>query len=255
MDSLPVFLVIRDRPVILIGSGAAAEAKRRLLERAGARVVDETAPDARLAIVAGDDPDDIIAARLKARGILVNVVDKPALCDFTMPAIVDRAPVTVAIGTAGASASLAKALRQRIEALLPADLGTLALALRAARAAIAGRFPDPTDRRVALDRALAPGGPLDPVRAGLDPDSVAGWLAAATPGQTGRHDHIRLRSDDPDDLTLREARLLAEADTIRHAPGVPAAILARGRADAARRPLDGAPPPPGRTVDVAGPAA
>ena len=255
MDNLPVFLVIHGRPVILVGDGAAAEAKRRLLERAGAHVVDETSPDARLAIIAGDDPDGIVAARLKARGLLVNVVDKPTLCDFTMPAIVERAPVTVAIGTAGASASLAKALRQRIEALLPADLGALALALREARDAIAARFPDPTARRVALDRALAPGGPLDPIAAGSGQDRVAGWLAAAAPGQTQRHDRIRLRSDDPDDLSLREARLLAEADTIRHAPGVAAAILARGRADAARRLLDDTPPPPGRTVDVEGPAA
>jgi len=255
VDTLPVFLALRDRPVILIGGGAAAEAKRRLLERAGARVVDEAACDARLAIIAGDDPDDIIAARLKARGLLVNVVDKPALCDFIMPAIVERTPVTVAIGTAGASASLAKALRQRIEALLPADLGALALALRGARAAITARFPDPAARRAALDAALAPGGPLDPMRAGIGPESIVGWLTAAAPGRTDRHDHVRLRSGDPDDLTLREARLLAEADTIRHAPGVPAAILARGRADAARRPLGDTPPPPGRTVDVAGPAA
>lgn len=249
MESLPVFLVLRDRPVILVGGGPAAAAKRRLLERAGARIVDEDATDARLAIIAGDDPDGAIAARLKARGLLVNVVDRPATCDFTMPAIVDRAPVTVAIGTAGASASLAKALRQRIEAMLPADLGALAVTLRQARATIADRFPDAAARRLALDAALAPGGPLDPLR----PGSVADWLAAATPNATGRHDHIRLRSDDPDDLTLREARLLAEADTIRHAPDVPPAILARARADADRRPLSGDPPPPGRTVDIEGP--
>ncbi len=251
MESLPLFLVIRDRPVILIGNGPAAEAKRRLLERAGARVVGEESHDARLAIVAEDDPDGAIAARLRTRGLLVNVVDRPGLCDFTMPAIVDRAPVTVAVSTAGASASLAKALRQRIEALLPAGLGGFALDLRNARGAIAARFPDVTARRLALDTALAPGGPLDPVR----PGNVMAWLAAAASTATDRHDHIRLRSPDPDELTLREARLLAEADTIRHAPGVPPSILIRGRADATRLRLGNTPPPPGRTVDIDGPPA
>ena len=70
-----------------------------------------------LAIVAADEPDAIVA-RLKERGILVNAVDRADLCDFTLPAIVDRDPVLVAIGTGGASAGLAKALRQRLELML-----------------------------------------------------------------------------------------------------------------------------------------
>ena len=83
---------------------------------------------ASLAIVAIDDEDEALAAvaRLKARGVLVNAVDRPDLCDFTLPAIVDRDPVLVAIGTGGASAGLAAALRQRLETLLPATLGQLA---------------------------------------------------------------------------------------------------------------------------------
>ncbi len=117
------------------------------------------------------------AAELRARGLLVNVVDRPDLCDFTTPAIVDRAPVTIAVGTGGASAGLAKAVRQRIEALLPATLGNLATALFAARGAMKARWPDAADRRRAIDAALAPGGALDPV-AGPDEGAVAAWLAA-----------------------------------------------------------------------------
>jgi uroporphyrin-III C-methyltransferase/precorrin-2 dehydrogenase/sirohydrochlorin ferrochelatase len=128
---------LQGRPVILIGEGDAADAKRRLLERAGAVVVDEAALAA-LAIVAVEDNVEAEAAvaRLKARGILVNAVDRVALCDFTLPAIVDRDPVLIAIGTGGASAGLAKALRQRLEAMLPASLGALALALLEARPAL-----------------------------------------------------------------------------------------------------------------------
>jgi siroheme synthase (precorrin-2 oxidase/ferrochelatase) len=145
MDSLPVFLRLRGRPVILIGEGAAAAAKRRLLERAAARIVGEEA-EAQLALVATDAPEAVVA-RLRARGILVNTADRPDLCDFTLPAIVERDPVLIAIGTGGASAGLAKALRQRIEALLPGSAGRLAQALARAREPIRKRWPDAAARR------------------------------------------------------------------------------------------------------------
>ena len=57
----------------------------------------------------------------KARGIPVNVVDAPALSTFIMPAIVDRAPVTVAIGTEGAAPVLAREIKTLLETLLPAN--------------------------------------------------------------------------------------------------------------------------------------
>lgn len=240
MHSLPAFLRLDGRPVILLGAGAAAAAKRRLLERGGARIVGEEA-QAALAIVAIEEEEAAraAAARLTARGILVNVVDRPALCDFTLPAIVDRDPVLVAIGTGGASAGLAKALRQRLETLLPARLGELATALHAARAALRNRFPDTSDRRRAIDAALDPGGPLDPL-ADLPAEAVAQWLAAPDAPPTTSVIVIRLRSADPDDLSLAEARWLGRADTVYHGPGVPAAILRRARADASC--IEGPPP-------------
>lgn len=247
MHSLPVFLRLEGRPVILLGEGAAAEAKRRLLERAGAVIVGET-ETAHLAVVAIEDDAEAetAVARLRARGMLVNAVDRPALCDFTLPAIVDRDPVLVAIGTGGASAGLAKALRQRIEALLPANLGALAAALHAARDRIKARFPEAAARRRAIDAALDPGGPLDPLtHHGADIDL---WLASA-----GDHApqtiHIHLVSPNPDDLTIREARALAQADTVHLVGDIPATIRHRIRADA--RQVQGPPPPepiPGLTV-------
>ena len=110
MNQLPIFVNLSGRKVILRGSGEMADAKRRLYERAGAVVIDdEAAPDAALAVVALEDDDEALAAveRLRARGLLVNAVDRSALCDFTTPAIIDRDPVLIAVGTGGASAGLA----------------------------------------------------------------------------------------------------------------------------------------------------
>lgn len=249
---LPVLVKLAGRPVILLGQGEAADAKRRLLERGGATVVEDH-PDARLAIVAIDDEAGAVAAvaRLRARGVLVNAVDRPALCDFTLPAVVDRAPMLVAVMTGGASAGLAAAVRQRLEGLLPSSLGGLAMAMAAAREALRARFPDSGERRRAIGAALA--GELDPFDAGsaMRVETVhlrqAGPVPAFTPEDDpdparapdrGCRDEpgmtVRLRSADPDDLTLREARALALADRVFHLPDVPPTILARARADAAR---------------------
>jgi uroporphyrin-III C-methyltransferase/precorrin-2 dehydrogenase/sirohydrochlorin ferrochelatase len=238
LAALPIFVKLAGRPVILIGTGEAADAKRRLLERAGAGIVDEGG-DASLAIVAVDDPEPIVV-RLRTRGILVNAVDRADLCDFTLPAIVDRDPVLIAIGTGGVSAGLAAALRQRLEAVLPASLGRLARALAAARPAMRSRWGDSGERRRALGAALA--GPLDPL---VDhPEGVvAHWLGnGAAPATTLLH--FSLASPDPDDLTLRQARALAQADQVFHREDVPVAILDRARADAARIRCDALPAAP-----------
>ena len=248
MHSLPLFHRIAGQPVIVLGQGAAAEAKRRLVERAGATVVGDDDPAARLAFIVDDAPE-AAAARLRARGVLVNVADRPELCDFTLPSVLERGPVLVAVSTGGASAGLAKALRLRLEGLLPATLGTLAEALAAARGAMRTRWPDAGARRGAIDRALGEGGALDPL-VECDASAVECWLTGQSDEQGPRIAEIALRSDDPDDLTLREARLLGSADVIRHAADIPAAILIRARADAERRALDDVRPAPGLTVII-----
>lgn len=249
LTALPLFVKLAGRPVILLGEGEASDAKRRLLERAGARVVGEDA-EASIAIVALDKPE-VAVERLRARGILVNAVDRAELCDFTLPAIVDRDPVIVAIGTGGASAGLAAALRQRLETILPMKLGELAWALSTARARIRSRWPDAGDRRRAIGAALGEGGLLDPL-AEHDAQAVELWLAAPEAGGSAGLVRVRLRSDDPDDLTLREARALARADRIYHRLDVPTVILDRARADAVRIACDALPadPGPGLSVDV-----
>jgi len=253
LPALPLFHRIKDQPVIVLGGGDAAAAKRRLVTRAGGLVIDDLAQGidrgARLAFVAHDDETAARADALRARcaGLLVNVVDRPDLCDFTTPSLVDRAPVLIAVGTGGASAGLAKALRLRLDVLLPHSLGALAGALYAAREALRARWPDGATRRRALDAALGGGGVLDPF-CEHDGDAVMRWIGDAVPAKPGRH-VMHLTSTDPDDLTLRQARLLGHADALIAGPDVPPAILARARADA-RRLAPGDPEPEGVVVEL-----
>ncbi len=251
MHSLPIFLDLTGRKVVLIGEGETAEAKARLIERAGGIVVGEEDEEARIGFVVLSDgvQAQMAAHRLKGRGLLVNVADRPALCDFTLPAIVDRDPVIIAFGTGGRSAGLAKTLRQRLEALLPSDLGRLADALFLARDAIRARWTDADSRRRAIDSALAEAGPLDPFRTG-SAEAVGAWVEGAALETQDGLVAIRLRSGDPDDLTLAEARLLGQADRIFHRPEVPPAILARARADAAREACGAAPASPGAGLSL-----
>ena len=238
IESLPLFHRVTGQPVVVLGMGDAAQAKRRLVERAGGLVVDDLQQGidkgARLAFIAHDSESAAEADAIRARcaGLLVNVTDRPALCDFTVPSILDRSPVLVAIGTGGASAGLAKQLRLRLEQIVPQSLGALATALGAARQALRRRFPDAGDRRRALDAALGPGGALDVLGQG-GAERVAQWLSGADAGAGGVVE-IVLRSADPEDLTLREARLLGAADVLAVEPGVPAVVLDRARADAVR---------------------
>lgn len=235
MNQMPIFVNLKGRKVILLGEGTAMDAKRRLYERAGAEISDDEQADASLAVVALDDPDAAKAAagRLRARGLLVNVVDRPDLCDFTTPAIVDRDPVLIAIGTGGASAGLAKALRQRLEQLLPASLASLAAGLAEVRSDMKALWPDSADRRRAIDRALDPGGALDPLTDGAA-DNIGQWLNDPAGASIQETVEITLGSRNPDDLTIGQARLLGQADRIYAAKNVPDDIMDRARADAER---------------------
>lgn len=156
MRALPVFVDVRGKPVIVLGEGQAASEKAAIVQRARGIVTTDEAAAARIAIVAHDSEDETRAAveRLRARGLLVNAVDRPALCDFTMPAIVDRDPVTVAIGTAGASAGLSGVLRERLDRILPANLGAFAEQLEAMKFDLRARFPDHKERRAAIAAML-----------------------------------------------------------------------------------------------------
>lgn len=254
MQTLPLFVNLAGQPVIVLGEGEAAAAKARLVQAAGGVVVADVAAPARLAFVAIDDEADALAAAatLRARGLLVNVVDRPGASDFLMGAIIDRSPVQVAISTGGASASLARALRLRLEALLPASLGALASAIFNARAATAARHASPAARRRLWDAALAEGAALDPLVPIHNADAA---VVAAIAGDSGAVDamhHIHLTSDDPGELTLNQLALLSRCDWLVAGADVPPAIIDRARRDAQRLAALPQPPPAGLGVVLAG---
>lgn len=244
LSSLPLFHRIAGQTVLVLGDGEAAEPKRRLVERAGGIVTDDRQraidEGVRIAFVAYEDASacEVAAINLRCAGMLVNVVDRPDLCDFTTPSILDRNPVLIAVGTAGASAGLAKHVRLRLERLLPQTLGKLAEALFETRERLRERFPHSGDRRRVLDEALSEGGVLD----ALDPEAhgrVESWAAGSAPPPASTVETIFLTSADPEDLTLREARWLGEADRLLIEGEIPPAILACARADAERVTLFG----------------
>ncbi|MBO6608882.1 siroheme synthase [Altererythrobacter sp.] len=237
ISSLPLFHRIKGQKVLVLGDGDAAEPKKRLVQRAGGiieddmqRAIDE---GLRLAFVAYDDPRacENAAINLRCAGMLVNVVDMPDLCDFTTPSILDRDPVLIAVGTGGASAGLAKHLRLRLERILPQSLGRLAKALFNVRARLREKFPEGAERRRAIDDALREGGALDPFEI-ESAERVEKWLSDSSKSKVEPVYDILLSSSDPEDLTLRQSRLLGIADIIVLIGEIPGPILSRARADA-----------------------
>jgi uroporphyrin-III C-methyltransferase / precorrin-2 dehydrogenase / sirohydrochlorin ferrochelatase len=229
-----------------VGEGAAADRRADLVRSAGADVQRICSPTVQTsdfrgavaAFIATGDADRDAAAQRAARsiGVPVNVADRPALCDFILPAIVDRDEIVVAVSTGGASPTLATLLRGRIEAVLPERLGAVARLAAAFRAQVAALIAEPARRR-GFFRRLVEGpagrlalagddagarraalGELDAARRHMTPIGIA-HIVGAGPG-------------DPDLLTLRAAQLLQEADAILHDDLVPPAILARARRDA-----------------------
>jgi precorrin-2 dehydrogenase/sirohydrochlorin ferrochelatase len=171
--AFPVSLVVKDRRVLVVGAGPAADAKVSLLNDCGAQV-DVVAPAEyepgglgryRLVFAATGEPrlNHAIFEEAEAAGVWVNSVDDPANCAFTMPAVARRGPVTVAVSTGGQSPALATWLRRRFEAELGPEYEVLADLLAAERAAIraGGGTTEGLDWQSALDSGM-----LELIRAG-----------------------------------------------------------------------------------------
>jgi uroporphyrin-III C-methyltransferase/precorrin-2 dehydrogenase/sirohydrochlorin ferrochelatase len=244
MRHFPAFLDLRGRTVLLVGAGETIERKAEPLRRAGATLrhalrFDPALLDGVALAVGADAPEDdlrALSAAAQRRGIPVNIVDRAELCSFITPAIVDREPVTIAISTGGAAPTLARMVRQRIEAVLPPRLGALAALVGRFQATIRRALPDLAARRRFLDRALR-GAAADLVLAGRDQEAAAAFAREIDTADAAPPGIVFLVGAGPgaaDLLTLRALRLLGEADVIVHDRLVSDEVLDMARRDAER---------------------
>jgi uroporphyrin-III C-methyltransferase/precorrin-2 dehydrogenase/sirohydrochlorin ferrochelatase len=241
---LPAFFALEGRRAVVAGGSLPAVWKAELLSAAGARVevyapafvaemqelaatppngpvvlherawVDGDLPGA--AIAAGDCADDQEAARFataaRAAGVPVNVIDRPAFCDFAFGAIVNRSPLVIGISTDGAAPVFGQAIRAKIEALIPNGLARWAEAARTWRPRVQNLALPFRGRRDFwerfADRALAA-----PDAAPTDADLEA-LLQPAAQAQAGSVVLVGAGPGDPELLTLRAVRALQSADVI-----------------------------------------
>ncbi|RVI45248.1 siroheme synthase CysG [Sinorhizobium medicae] len=264
LSVFPAFFRVAQKSVAVFGNGDEAFAKVRLLLSTEARIVayaDQPEAafeafldangidtirkpfDARqvegavLVFAATGDAafDRIIVAAARERKIPANAVDQPDYCDFLTPALVNRAPVAVAIGTEGAGPVLAQMIRAQIDQLLSPSLGIVASLAASYRDAVDRLVPRGVARRVFWRRFFS--GPVA--------DHVAlGYLASARREASklldaagGVRGHVWLVGAGPgaeDLLTLRAQRVMMEADAIVYDALVPQAIVDMGRRDAER---------------------
>ncbi|VAS17062.1 siroheme synthase [Klebsiella pneumoniae] len=262
MDYLPLFAELKQRPVLVIGGGEIAERKIKFLLRAQAQVQvvaetlspaladlaarqalswratafsDSLVDDVFLVIAATEDEalNQRVFAAANARYRLVNVVDNQALCSFVFPSIVDRSPLLVAISSSGKAPVLSRILREKIEALLPTNLGRLAESASYWRNHLKTRLTTTEARRRFWERVftgrfaslMVAGNSAEAEKALQDeldkPERETGEiiLVGAGPGDAGL-------------LTLRGLQAIQQADVVFHDHLVTQPVLELVRRDA-----------------------
>ncbi|MEM9795431.1 MAG: siroheme synthase CysG [Pseudomonadota bacterium] len=263
MNHFPVFVALEGRRVLVSGGGDAAVAKLRLLLKTSARIsvvaekpateIEDWAAAGKISLIRrAQEPGDALCCVLAyaahedaardgealrmaaADGAMVNIVDDLARSQFITPAIVDRDPVVVAIGTEGAAPVLARKIKADLESRLSPALGLLArigkgfrkaadaLPMGAARRRFWAEYYDTEGPRVAQDGDAA-------IRATLD-DLLERHLRADA--QPGHVDLVGAGPGDPELLTLKARKALHRADVVIHDRLVPPAILELARREA-----------------------
>ncbi|MBN9303967.1 MAG: uroporphyrinogen-III C-methyltransferase [Devosia sp. 67-54] len=245
LNTFPVSYKVKGQRIVVVGGGEEALNKARLAAKTTASVViisDEATVSfdgidhelvsghrgfgalegAALVFVAEKSPvADAVKAEARRRGIPVNVVDTPDECDFYVPSIVERAPLTVAVSTEGDAPVLARLVRAQIEAMLSPDTGRLARLAGSLRGRVAATLGKLQARRFYEDLVTGVGEPEALLDAHAGEAAGEVWLIGAGPGAE-------------DLLTLRAQRLLQAADVIVHDQLVPDAVIEMGRRDAER---------------------
>jgi uroporphyrin-III C-methyltransferase / precorrin-2 dehydrogenase / sirohydrochlorin ferrochelatase len=271
MRYFPIFLDFQGQRVLAVGGGNAILNKIRLLQRTPATIelVAETLDDTLDGLVshgavawvgrrfepahldgivavfaaADDITNEAVFAAARSRNVPVNVVDKPDLSTFLTPAIVDRDPLIVAIGTEGTGPVLAQGVRARIEAMLPYRIGELSLAAGRMRDRVARAIsPGPARRAFWANHFFGP--PAEAFLADDAPGHAAAVDAAIEQANRPRTSQVSFLTapSDPELLTLKAHRKLQEADCIVHDRGADPRILDYARRDAVRIAVDKAAP-------------
>jgi len=264
LPHLPIFLTVRGRVCVLVGGSDAALPKLDLLRRSGAAIrlvalrpapglvaaaaaagaelppgpltIDHLQGACLVIDASADDGTNRHTAKLaRQAGVPVNVVDRPELCDFILPAILDRSPLVVAFSTGGAAPALAGLIRQELEALIPPGLGRLVALSGRLRHEIRQRIADPA-RRLAFWRHLYRHAAPDRAAA-LD---LLERMAEAAP-PPGSLTRIAVGPGGVQDLTLRSLAALRRADILLVEDDVDPEVLDHARRDAVRRPDAGTP--------------
>ena len=265
MDYLPLFHKLQGSRVLVVGGGEIALRKARLLSDAGAalRVV---APDVegqlaalaregggevrirgyepqdldgcRLVIAATDDPalNAQVSADAQQRNLPVNVVDAPALCTVIFPAIVDRSPLVVAVSSGGDAPVLARLIRAKLEAWIPAAYGELAGLAARFRHQVKALYPDVNQRRGFWEDVFQ--GPIAERQLagqGAEAERLLRAKVEGAPVQQGGEVYlVGAGPGDPDLLTFRALRLMQQADVVLYDRLVAPAIIEMCRRDAER---------------------
>jgi uroporphyrin-III C-methyltransferase/precorrin-2 dehydrogenase/sirohydrochlorin ferrochelatase len=269
MDHLPVFLNLKGKRALVLGGGTVAARKTDLAVRAGCDVT-VVAPDlnddmARLVqkngikhktgelvaadldgctIAFGATSDNAVNRQLQelgaAAGVLVNIADDPGLCDFIMPAIVDRTPLLVAVGSGGTSPLLTRMLKARFETEIPAAYGRLADFAGKYRDQVKDAIPNMTRRRRFWETMIA--GPIAEHLFSAQEELATALMdklleEAASEGDKpprGEVDLVGTGPGDPDLLTFRALRLMQQADVVLYDRLIGDGILNLVRRDAKR---------------------
>lgn len=269
LATFPAFFKVAGQKIVIIGNGAEAYAKLRLLrETSAALVLIADAPEddlldfireyslednnfvwlaekftpehlygAVLIFAANGDvgQDKIIANYAHQLKIAVNVVDRPDMCDFFTPALVNRAPISVAIGSEGASPVLAQMIRAQIEALLNPQIGKVAALAAKLRTLVDNSIAKGLTRRNFWFRffngkiveELERNNPAAAEREAFD-------LIHAFKANKGRLYLLNAQNLDADQITLHSQRVLLMADGIVYDHSIDEDLLTIGRRDAQR---------------------
>jgi uroporphyrin-III C-methyltransferase/precorrin-2 dehydrogenase/sirohydrochlorin ferrochelatase len=266
VEYLPIFLQLKGAKVLLVGGGTIGTRKARLLFKAGAIVslvapqssseletelqehhgqwhrrcyIESDLDDVTLVVAATPDAEinKRISEQAKMRSLPVNVVDSPQLCTFIFPSIVDRSPLVIAISSSGRSPVLARVLRRRIEAMVPAAYGRLAEFAGRMRDRVKQHIPVEGARRLFWEQTVE-GSVGELVLAGREEQAekqMQRQLSDATSAKLqGQVFLIGAGPGDPDLMTFKAVRLLQSADVVLYDRLVSEPILELARRDAQR---------------------